>query len=95
MTRSEYIISLSAWNYYIASVSKIELTKLQSAFGTLGKALTEFQSIYSVFAAKARKRPYMPSTNEYKAVVEELRLRMEANLLAHEEKYWQEEIYFY
>lgn len=93
MTKGEYIISLSAWNYYISSISEFEVHKLLSAFGTLGKALTEFQSIYSVFAHGSCKRPYIPTMDEYKEIVKELRLRTEASLIVRKEN-WQTEIYF-
>lgn len=85
MNRTEYIISLTTWNYYISSISEYEVIKLERAFGTLGKALTEYQSIYSILAKRACTHPYIPQFDDYKKVVEELRLRTEVKLIAREE----------
>ena len=98
MTRAEYIISLRAWDKYIFEISSHECYNLQYAFGTMGKALTEFQSIYSVFAEhykrRGGKKPYIPSKDDYVAIIRELELRTKVKIDAIEENNWEKEIRF-
>ena len=45
MTRAEYRVSLRMWNYFLSNRSAHEILMCDRAWGTLGKALTHFQSI--------------------------------------------------
>lgn len=45
MTRAEYRISLRMWNYFLSTLSAHEILMCDRAWGSLGKALTHFQSI--------------------------------------------------